>query len=81
MRPIFIPARQVPERYSSLVKISALERMSIVSNSSGPFNSPSSLDLFVVALGSVIGVLMNGTILSQIIVYQKPTPQKGKKKD
>ncbi|KAG5573453.1 hypothetical protein R3W88_031106 [Solanum pinnatisectum] len=34
-----------------------------------------------VALGSVIGVLMNGTILSQIIIYQKPTPQKGKKKD
>ncbi|TMW92848.1 mannose-P-dolichol utilization defect 1 protein homolog 2 [Solanum pennellii] len=34
-----------------------------------------------VALGSVIGVLMNGTILSQIIIYQKPTPPKGKKKD
>lgn len=34
-----------------------------------------------VALGSALGVLMNGTILSQIIIYQKPAPQKQKKKD
>ncbi|MCE7766889.1 hypothetical protein GQL56_30145, partial [Pseudomonas putida] len=34
-----------------------------------------------VALGSALGVLMNGTILSQIIIYQKPTPQKEKKRD
>nr|GMC54313.1 mannose-P-dolichol utilization defect 1 protein homolog 2-like [Ipomoea batatas]GMC56167.1 mannose-P-dolichol utilization defect 1 protein homolog 2-like [Ipomoea batatas] len=34
-----------------------------------------------VAMGSVLGVLMNGTILSQIILYQKPTPKKEKKTD
>lgn len=34
-----------------------------------------------VALGSALGVLMNGTILGQIITYQKPTPKKEKKKD
>ncbi|KAJ8561370.1 hypothetical protein K7X08_027560 [Anisodus acutangulus] len=34
-----------------------------------------------VALGSALGILMNGTILSQIIIYQKPTSQKEKKKD
>ncbi|CAH9109846.1 unnamed protein product [Cuscuta europaea] len=33
-----------------------------------------------VAMGSVLGVLMNGTILSQIIMYQKPIP-KEKKRD
>ncbi|PHT32468.1 Mannose-P-dolichol utilization defect 1 protein -like protein 2 [Capsicum baccatum] len=34
-----------------------------------------------VALGSALGVLTNGTILGQIITYQKPTPKKEKKKD
>ncbi|CAN4095356.1 unnamed protein product [Withania somnifera] len=34
-----------------------------------------------VALGSALGVLMNGTILTQIVTYQKPTPPKEKKKD
>ncbi|CAN4115133.1 unnamed protein product [Withania somnifera] len=34
-----------------------------------------------VALGSALGVLMNGTILTQILTYQKPTPLKEKKKD
>ncbi|VFR00972.1 unnamed protein product [Cuscuta campestris] len=33
-----------------------------------------------VAMGSVLGVVMNGTILSQIIMYQKPTA-KDKKRD
>ncbi|GAA0139997.1 hypothetical protein LIER_01428 [Lithospermum erythrorhizon] len=34
-----------------------------------------------VVLGSAIGVLTNGTIMSQIIIYGRPQPQKGKKKD
>ncbi|XP_060199393.1 mannose-P-dolichol utilization defect 1 protein homolog 2-like isoform X2 [Lycium barbarum] len=34
-----------------------------------------------VVMGSVIGVVMNGTILSQILLYQAPAPKKGKKTD
>ncbi|KAL3514449.1 hypothetical protein ACH5RR_027166 [Cinchona calisaya] len=34
-----------------------------------------------VVLGSAVGVVTNGTILSQIIIYQKPQPKKEKKKD
>lgn len=34
-----------------------------------------------VVLGSVIGIVMNGTILSQIILYQKPQPKKDKKNE
>ncbi|KAI5655255.1 hypothetical protein M9H77_32442 [Catharanthus roseus] len=34
-----------------------------------------------VVMGSAIGVLTNGTILSQIIIYQRPHPVKLKKKD
>lgn len=34
-----------------------------------------------VVLGSAIGVVTNGTILSQIIIYQKPQPKKEKKTD
>ncbi|PIN13514.1 hypothetical protein CDL12_13872 [Handroanthus impetiginosus] len=32
-----------------------------------------------VVLGSVIGIFTNGTILSQIIIYQKPPAKKEKK--
>ncbi|KAJ0776472.1 hypothetical protein HanLR1_Chr02g0046031 [Helianthus annuus] len=39
-----------------------------------------SLILFEVVMGSVVGILTNGAILSQIIMYQKPT-KKEKKKD
>ncbi|CAK9135357.1 unnamed protein product [Ilex paraguariensis] len=34
-----------------------------------------------VLLGSLIGILTNGTILSQIIIYQKPLAKTGKKAD
>ncbi|XP_057504300.1 mannose-P-dolichol utilization defect 1 protein homolog 2-like [Actinidia eriantha] len=34
-----------------------------------------------VVMGSVLGIVMNGTILSQIIVYQKPHGKKEKKLD
>lgn len=34
-----------------------------------------------VVMGSVIGILTNGTILSQIIIYQRQHPKKEKKKD
>ncbi|KAG8377462.1 hypothetical protein BUALT_Bualt08G0035500 [Buddleja alternifolia] len=34
-----------------------------------------------VVMGSVIGIMTNGTILSQIIIYQKPTAKKEKKAD
>ncbi|XAR48378.1 hypothetical protein NMG60_11031193 [Bertholletia excelsa] len=34
-----------------------------------------------VVMGSVIGIVMNGTILSQIILYRKPHGKKEKKKD
>ncbi|KAG6402527.1 hypothetical protein SASPL_134723 [Salvia splendens] len=34
-----------------------------------------------VVLGSVIGIVTNGTILSQIVVYQKPPARKEKKSD
>ncbi|XP_044510878.1 mannose-P-dolichol utilization defect 1 protein homolog 2-like [Mangifera indica] len=37
-------------------------------------NAPTS-----VIMGSVLGVMTNGTILSQIILYQKPQAKKGKK--
>ncbi|KAK2984067.1 hypothetical protein RJ640_012018 [Escallonia rubra] len=37
------------------------------------------LDLCKVIMGSVIGIVTNGTILSQIITYQKPPAKKGKK--
>ncbi|CAN0926299.1 Mannose-P-dolichol utilization defect 1 protein homolog 2 [Linum grandiflorum] len=34
-----------------------------------------------VVLGSALGVVMNGTILSQILMYQKPQPKRGKKQE
>ncbi|CAN1323878.1 Mannose-P-dolichol utilization defect 1 protein homolog 2 [Linum perenne] len=34
-----------------------------------------------VVLGSALGVVMNGTILSQILMYQKPQPKRGKKEE
>ncbi|KAL8030013.1 hypothetical protein ABFX02_14G260100 [Erythranthe guttata] len=34
-----------------------------------------------VVMGSVIGIMTNGTILSQIIMYQKPSTKKAKKSD
>ncbi|XP_057502545.1 mannose-P-dolichol utilization defect 1 protein homolog 2-like [Actinidia eriantha] len=34
-----------------------------------------------VVMGSVLGIVMNGTILSQIIIYQKPHGKKEKKSD
>lgn len=34
-----------------------------------------------VVLGSVLGIVTNGTILSQIILYQKPQPKKDKKNE
>ncbi|KAL7127497.1 hypothetical protein ABFS83_14G256800 [Erythranthe nasuta] len=34
-----------------------------------------------VVMGSVIGIMTNGTILSQIIMYQKPSTKKEKKSD
>ena len=37
------------------------------------------LDSFEAIMGSVLGILTNGTILSQIIIYQKPQIQKEKK--
>ena len=39
------------------------------------------LYFFEVVMGSVLGIVMNGTILSQIIVYQKPHGKKEKKLD
>ena len=49
------------------------------------FMSPSVLEylspliLYLVVLGSVIGMATNGTILSQIILYKKPEAAKEKK--
>lgn len=37
------------------------------------------LNFCEVVMGSVIGILTNGTILSQIIIYQRPQPKKEKK--
>jgi mannose-P-dolichol utilization defect protein 1 len=34
-----------------------------------------------VILGSAIGIVMNGTLLGQIVLYQKPAPKKEKKRD
>ncbi|KAF7091855.1 hypothetical protein CFC21_094400 [Triticum aestivum] len=34
-----------------------------------------------VLMGSVIGIVTNGTILGQIAMYQKPVPKKGKKEE
>ncbi|XP_037453535.1 mannose-P-dolichol utilization defect 1 protein homolog 2-like [Triticum dicoccoides] len=34
-----------------------------------------------VLMGSVIGIVTNGTILGQIAMYQKPAPKKGKKEE
>ncbi|PAN13901.1 hypothetical protein GQ55_2G359700 [Panicum hallii var. hallii] len=34
-----------------------------------------------VIMGSAIGIVMNGTLLGQILLYQKPTPKKQKKED
>uniref|UniRef100_A0A0D9WYS2 Mannose-P-dolichol utilization defect 1 protein homolog n=1 Tax=Leersia perrieri TaxID=77586 RepID=A0A0D9WYS2_9ORYZ len=34
-----------------------------------------------VILGSAIGIVMNGTLLGQIVMYQKPAPKKEKKRD
>ena len=33
-----------------------------------------------VVMGSVMGIVTNGTILSQIMMYQKPSAKKGTKK-
>ncbi|RLN35743.1 uncharacterized protein C2845_PM03G07240 [Panicum miliaceum] len=35
----------------------------------------------IVIMGSAIGIVMNGTLLGQILLYQKPTPKKQKKED
>lgn len=32
-------------------------------------------------MGSAIGIVMNGTLLGQILLYQKPAPKKQKKED
>jgi mannose-P-dolichol utilization defect protein 1 len=32
-------------------------------------------------MGSAIGIVTNGTILSQIVMYQKPVPKKEKKEE
>ncbi|CAL5072756.1 unnamed protein product [Urochloa decumbens] len=34
-----------------------------------------------VIMGSAIGIVMNGTLLGQILLYQKPSPKKQKKED
>lgn len=34
-----------------------------------------------VIMGSAIGIIMNGTLLGQILLYQKPAPKKQKKED
>ncbi|GFY95963.1 mannose-P-dolichol utilization defect 1 protein [Actinidia rufa] len=39
------------------------------------------LMMVTIVMGSVLGIVMNGTILSQIIVYQKPHGKKEKKLD
>lgn len=39
------------------------------------------LDLLEVVMGSMLGIIMNGTLLGQIILYQKPQAKKEKKEE
>lgn len=41
----------------------------------------STLNPSKVIMGSAIGIVMNGTLLGQILMYQKPAPKKEKKED